>query len=200
MVGAMARQPRLQIPGGIYHVTGRGNRREPIFLDEVDYERFVAILGDVVERRRWRIYSYCLLPNHFHVVVETLEPNLAIGMHRVNGVYARWFNRRHGFVGHVFQRRYYARMVESDWHLIELARYVSRNPVSAGLCRHPAEWPWSSYCAIAGTAASPPFVDAGRVLAFFGPSSEVGRRAFTEFVCSDRPGHVLVPGTLDVAV
>src|SRR5438874_2291483 len=141
----MARPRRLQVAGGFFHVTARGNRRQPVFTDDVDVERFLAILAEVAARYGWRVHAYCLMTNHYHLLVETPEANLSAGFHRLNFLYAQWFNRRHGLDGHLFQGRFHSVLIERQEHLIELARYIVLNPVRAGLCGHPGEWRWSSY-------------------------------------------------------
>jgi putative transposase len=118
----MARSRRRLIAGGIYHVTCRGNRKEPIFLSDGDRILFLALVKKVTARRRWLIHSYCLMQNHYHLLLETPEADLSAGMQTINGEYAQWFNRDYGFVGHVFQGRFHAVLVESDWHLLELTR------------------------------------------------------------------------------
>ena len=97
------RPPRIELAGGVFHVVARGNERALVFRDDRDRERFLEILGGVAVRYRWRVLAYCLMGNHFHLLVMTLEPMLALGMRQVNGVYAQWFNRRHRWVGHLFQ-------------------------------------------------------------------------------------------------
>jgi putative transposase len=180
------------VPNGVYHVTARGNRGERIFRKDDDSEQFLRTLADVVPRFGWRCHAYCLLPNHFHLVIETPHANLSAGMHRLNGRYAAWFNRRHAFEGHVFQRRFHAVLVESEWHLLELARYVTLNPVRAGLCDAPSQWRWSSYGATVGATAIPAFLDVDRVLAHFGSTRARAQRNLARFVADGllqpRPG------------
>jgi REP element-mobilizing transposase RayT len=132
----MPRARRILVEHGIYHVFSRGNRRQPIFLDERDFARFLEFLDEVVARYGWIVHAYCLMPNHYHLLVETPEANLSEGMHRLGFLYAQWFNRRHDVDGHLFQGRFGARLVESNYHLLETARYIVLNPVRAGLCRH----------------------------------------------------------------
>ncbi len=177
----MARSRRRLIAGGIYHVTCRGNRKEPIFLSDGDRILFLELVTKVTARRRWLIHSYCLMQNHYHLLLETPEADLSAGMQTINGEYAQWFNRDYGFVGHVFQGRFHAVLVESDWHLLELTRYIAMNPVRAGLCVSPAEWRWSSFCdVIRGPRSS--LHTADRVLAFFGADEDRARQAFGRFV------------------
>ena len=124
------------------------------------------------------------MPNHFHVVLETPEPDLSAGMQWLNGRYAQDFNHRYGIDGHLFQGRFYSVEVETDWHLLELSRYLAQNPVNAGLCRRPHEWRWGSYRAVAGL--EPPqtrrFLDPGRVLEMFGKTHASARKRFKAFV------------------
>jgi putative transposase len=148
----MARPPRIELAGGVFHVVARGNERARVFRDDWDRERFLEILEEVAARYRWRVLAYCLMGNHFHLVVMTLEPTLARGMRQLNGVYAQWFNRRHRRVGHLFQGRYKAVSVQTDAHLQRAVRYVVRNPVRAGLCGRPGQWRWSSHRATLGRA------------------------------------------------
>ena len=163
-------------------MTCRGNRHAPVFLDSRDRRKFLALLDDAVSRYRWRCAVYCLMTNHFHIVVETPEPNLGLGMHRLNGIYAQWFNRRRDLRGHLFEDRFHSGLVTSEWHMLELSRYVVLNPVRAGLCSSPDAWPWSSYRATIGRARPPSFLDVGELLANFGSSAEVARASFQQFV------------------
>jgi REP element-mobilizing transposase RayT len=150
----MARPLRIEFAGALYHVTSRGNRRADIFLDDEDRGRFLAGLRSVIERYRWLCSAYCLMDNHYHLLIETPAANLSQGMRQLNSVYTQAFNRRHGGVGHVLQGRYKAILVEADAYLLELARYIVLNPVRAGMVRGAGDWPWSSYRATAGDGAA----------------------------------------------
>lgn len=143
----MARPLRLELPGGLYHVTSRGNARSEIYLDDEDRLNWLTLLNDVCERFNWICHAYCLMTNHYHIVIETIEGNLSKGMRHLNGVYTQNFNRHHHRVGHVFQGRYKAILVEKDHYLLELCRYVVLNPVRAKMVNDVADWPWSSYLA-----------------------------------------------------
>jgi REP element-mobilizing transposase RayT len=110
----MARPLRIEFPGAYYHVTARGDRREPIYEDDADRSAFLAVLADVIERFEWRCHAYCLMTNHYHLFVETLHANLSKGMRQLNGVFTQWSNRRHERGGHLFQGRYKAILVDSD--------------------------------------------------------------------------------------
>jgi putative transposase len=151
----MSRPLRIETPGGVFHVTSRGNARKAIFLDAIDRCEFLGVLSSVLDRYLWRCLAWCLMDNHYHLVVQTLEPTLSIGMRQINGVYARRFNSRHERVGHLFQGRFKASLVESDEHLAEVIEYTLLNPVRAGLVENPSEWEWSSWrstVALAGEA------------------------------------------------
>jgi putative transposase len=176
------RAPRVQIPNGIYHVTARGNRRQQIFLDPEDHVLFLKRLEAIVRRRRWRCHGYCLMPNHYHLVVETTEPNLSAGMQHLNGAYAQVFNHRHVTDGHLFQGRFHAVLIESTWHLLQLTRYLALNPVDGGLCARPSEWPWGSYASLIGKARPQSFVAVAELLGWFGPDPSRARRALMDFV------------------
>ena len=150
----MARPLRLELAGGLYHVTSRGNARSDIYLDDEDRVNWLELFNDVCSRFNWVCHAYCLMSNHYHVVVETVDGNLSKGMRQLNGVYTQTFNRRHRRVGHVFQGRYKAILVEKDSYLLELSRYVVLNPVRAKMVKDAVDWPWSSYRAT--TLQTPP--------------------------------------------
>jgi REP-associated tyrosine transposase len=178
----MPRPPRNELAGGIFHVTARGNRQAPVFADDLDRTHFLSFLDEIVRRFRWKCFAYCLMTNHVHLVVETPEPNLGEGMCRLNGRHAQLFNKRWDLTGHVFQGRFRSDLVESDVHLLELFRYVVLNPVRAGACSSPADWPWSSYAATVGTVASPRFLSLDRLSSYFGRSRAQAAREFELFV------------------
>ena len=142
----------------MYHITSRGNAREEIYRDDVDCLAFLRTLATTVPRFRWICHSFCLIPNHYHLLLETPEPNLAKGMRMLNRSFAEHFNKRHGRVGHVFQGPYGDVLIETDEHLLEVLRYIALNPVRAGLAGRPADWPWSSYAALAGLSEAPTFL------------------------------------------
>jgi putative transposase len=160
----MARPLRLEYEGAVYHVTSRGNARQDIYLVDPDRELFLSVVGATVERFSWLCHAYCLMPNHYHLLIETPEANLSRGMRHLNGVYTQAFNRRHMRSGHVLQGRFKAIVVEKESHLLELARYVVLNPVRARMVRSAKDWPWSSYRATAGLAEVPHFLTVGCVL------------------------------------
>lgn len=159
----MPRRPRVQFPGALYHVCTRGDRHEPIFRDDGDRNMFLDVLGASAERYHLSFLAYCLMGNHYHLVMLTHEANLSATMRHVNGVYTQKYNRRHATCGHVFQGRYNASLIGADDYLVEACRYVELNPVRANLVRDPHEWKWSSYRAHAGLADSPPWLAFGLV-------------------------------------
>jgi putative transposase len=178
----MARPLRIEFSGAIYHVTSRGNARKDIYLDDTDRAMFLGVLAEVIRRFEWCCHAYCLMGNHYQLLIETPEPNLSKGMRQLNGVYTQRFNRRHGRVGHVFQGRYKAIVVERDSYLKEVARYVVLNPVRAKRVQHPGDWPWSSYAMTAGKAASPVWLSIDWLLGQLGSQRERAQNAYVRFV------------------
>jgi putative transposase len=193
----MARPPRLEVPDGIFHTWTRGNERRNIYRDDEDFRRFLKLLGRAVARYRWRLLAYCLMRNHHHLLVQTPEPNLSLGMRQLNGVYAQSFNRRHDRVGHLFQGRFGAKLIQDDEHLLTECAYIIRNPLRTSDPVHPLDWPWSSHRATLGLEAPPPFLDVDRLLRFFGSTKAVARERYRAFVeeSDDAPSaHPLVGG------
>ncbi len=155
----MARSMRIEFPGAVYHVTSRGDRREAIYDDDQDAQRFMAVLGQATDRFGARLLAYCLMTNHYHLVLVTPTGGLSLHMRHINGVYAQSYNQRHGLTGHLFQSRYKAILVDRDAYLMTLCRYVELNPVRAGLAAAASNWAWSSYAAHVGAADAPPWLD-----------------------------------------
>jgi len=145
----MARPLRIEFPGAVYHVTSRDNTRAPIFIDDSDREDFLSILGSVVRRYNWLCHAYCLMGNHYHLIIETIEGNISRGMRQLNGVYTQKFNWKHARTGHIFQGRFKAILVEKESYLLEVSRYVVLNPVRANMVERPEAWRWSNYAATA---------------------------------------------------
>lgn len=185
----MARPLRIELSGGLYHVTARGDRREDIYFGAPDRERWLHLLGQVCDRFNWVCHAYCQMTNHYHLVVETPEGNLAQGMRQLNGVYTQHINRTHRRVGHVFQGRYQAILVEKDSYLLELARYVVLNPVRARMVNDPADWPWSSHRIMLGGQA-PGWLQTDWILGQFGSER---RRAVARYLDFVRAGVGLPP-------
>lgn len=175
--GGMARPLRLQAPGLTYHVMARGNARMTIFTDPRDSRRFLDILEDVVASLQVRCWAYCLMPNHYHLVLQTTLPNLSRAMRQVNGVYAQWWNHRHERVGHVTQGRFKAQVVQQERYLMAVCRYVLLNPVRAGLTSTPEAWEWSSCAATLGFAPVPGFLETRLLLDAVGGDEPRTQRA-----------------------
>ncbi len=178
----MARPLRIEFAGALYHVTSRGDRRGAIYGDDQDREAFLGVLAEVVERFNWICHAYCLMTNHYHAVIETVEENLSRGMRHLNGVYTQASNRRHKRVGHLFQGRYKAILVDRDAYLQELSRYVVLNPVRAGIVDSPGEWPWSSYRAMVGEGPVPKWLAVDGLLCDFGSKRKQARLRYQRFV------------------
>jgi putative transposase len=181
-VELMPRALRPPIENGLYHVTSRGNRRCEIYCDAADKKYFVGVLANVVERFAWALHIYCLMTNHYHLVVKTPLGNISAGMQRLNSMHAQWFNWRYGLSGHLFQDRFRSVDVENESHFIELSRYVVLNPVRAGIVEHPAAYAWSSYRATIGVDERPAFLTCDSVLEAFGPTTDDAQAAHASFV------------------
>jgi len=178
----MARPLRIEFPGAVYHLTSRGNEKKRIFLADEDRKSFLNLLADVNTRYHWMCHAYCLMNNHYHLLIETPEGNLSIGMRQLNGVYTQAFNRRHGRVGHLFQGRFKAILIEKDTHLLEACRYVVLNPVRAGAIENPEQWKWSSYRATEGREKPHPCLSTDWILHQFGGAREKAKREYRRFV------------------
>ena len=178
----MARSLRPQFPGAVYHITARGNDKQAIYCDEKDHARFLKILDQTVKQYRWLCHGYCLMTNHYHLLIETPEPNLARGMKRLNSRYCITFNKRHRRVGHVLQGRYDSVIVQKETYLLELCRYIVLNAVRAHMVEKPEDWPWSSYQATAGGKMSFPFLTTDWILAHFGRKRKTACENYIRFV------------------
>jgi putative transposase len=178
----MARPLRIEFAGALYHVTSRGDRREPIFEDDEDRLEYLKILAEVVKRFNWLCHGYCLMTNHYHLVVETPEGNLSKGMRQLNGMYTQASNRRHGRTGHLFQGRFKSILVDKDSYLLELTRYVVLNPVRAKMVKKPGEYKWSSYRAMIGEQASPEWLATDGLLLQFSKQRAAARRRYIQYV------------------
>jgi REP element-mobilizing transposase RayT len=178
----MARPLRLEFAGALYHVTSRGDGREDIYLGDKDREAFYAVLGEVCSRFNWCVHAECQMTNHYHLLVETPDANLSQGMRHLNGVYTQRFNRHHQRVGHVFQGRYKAIIVEKESYLLELARYIVLNPVRARMVHSAGDWSWSSYRATAGLMQAPEWLATDWLLAGFGSRRRAAIDRYRAFV------------------
>ena len=178
----MARPLRPQFAGAVYHITTRGNDKQTIYFDDKDHARFLKYLDQTVKQYRWLCHGYCLMTNHYHLLIETPEPNLARGMKRLNSRYCITFNKRHRRVGHVLQGRYDAVVVQKEAHLLELCRYIVLNPVRAHMVEKPDDWIWSSFLATAGKKSAPPFLTTDWILAHFGRTRNKACENYIRFV------------------
>ncbi len=178
----MARPLRLEFAGALYHVTARGDRREDIYESKKDRFSFLEILGNVCDECNWVCHAYCLMDNHYHLIIETPDANLSRGMRQLNGIYSQRFNRAHNRVGHCFQGRYTAIHVDKESYLLELARYVVLNPVRAEMVYKAGDWPWSSYRATIGQTKPQDWLQTEWVLAAFGESKRSAIESYKRFV------------------
>ena len=180
----MARPLRIEYPGAVYHVTSRGNEKKPVFKDDTDRENFLNSLQHVNKRYNWICHAYCLMTNHYHLLIETPDANLSIGMRQLNGVYTQLFNKWRNRSGHLFQGRYKAILLQKDTHLLEVCRYVVLNPVRAKMIERPEDWKWSSYLATAGKAKPHPGLTTDWVLGQFSRKRGKAEQEYRQFVHS----------------
>ena len=182
----MARQLRIEFPGAVYHLTARGNAQQAIFIDDDDRHDLLELVAHACNRYNWLCHAYCLMTNHYHLLVETNQPTLSKGMKYINGLYTQHFNRRHQRVGHVFQGRFKGILVERDAYLLELARYIVLNPVRAQMVRSAKDWRWSSYRATAGMKEAHSCLETGWVLSRFGKQKNRAKKGYRKFVKEGR--------------
>ncbi len=178
----MARPLRIEYDGALYHVTSRGNERKLIYKNDKDRRAFLDILHRTNERYNWICHAYCLMDNHYHIVIETLDGNLSKGMRQLNGVYTQVFNKKYHRVGHIFQGRYKAILIQKESHLLEVCRYVILNPVRAKAVKTPVEWKWSSHRATVGIEESHPCLTTDWILGQFGTKRGIAKKRYSEFV------------------
>ncbi|MBN1332726.1 MAG: transposase, partial [Synergistales bacterium] len=178
----MSRPLRIEYEEALYHITSRGNARQDIFIDDGDRRYFLDILSKTISITGWFCHAYCLMSNHYHLLIETPEANLSRGMRHLNGVYTQTFNVKHGRVGHLFQGRFKSILVEKDLYLMELCRYIVLNPVRAGMVEHPEQWKWSSYRATAGLEKMPEWLHTDWILGCFDKHQERAKNAYSQFV------------------
>jgi len=178
----MARPLRVLYPGALYHVTARGNERKAIFRTDADREQFLAVLAHAVARYRLRLHAYVLMDNHYHLLVETQDANLSLALRHLNGVYTSFFNRAHRRVGHLFQGRYKAIVVDKESYLLELSRYIHLNPVRTQQRQALTRYPWSSYWDYIGRRPAMPWLTREAVLGTVGGSGRTAERRYQVFV------------------
>lgn len=182
----MARPLRIEFSGALYHVTSRGDGQEDIYLDDNDRVVFLEVLERVCGRFNWVVHAYCLMNNHYHLLIETPDGNLSQGMRQLNGVYTQKFNRHHHRVGHIYQGRYKAILVEKEIYLLELARYIVLNPIRAQMIRSAKDWPWSSYRATAGLNKPVDCLTINWILSVFSSNKSVAVKRYREFVAEGK--------------
>lgn len=175
---------RIEFEGAVYHVMARGNGRRRIYTDAVDYDLYLGELEITIDKYGWVCHGLCLMPNHNHLIIETPKPNLSAGMQRLNNMYARTFNRRHGCSDHLFRARFRSVLIERDEHMLEVNRYGVLNVVRARICKRPEDWPWSSFRPTAGLAPKPDYLTVDRILEYFGPDKRVAQHRYIDFVHS----------------
>ena len=178
----MSRPLRLEFPDALYHITSRGDGREDIYRADGDRRLFLAVLADVCERFNWWGHAYCLMTNHYHLLIETPDSNLSKGMRQLNGVYTQRFNQVYGRCGHVFQGRYKAILVQKETYLKELARYIVLNPVRAQMVGEAQDWPWSSFRATTGEGPCPDWLRRHWLLSAFGGTEREAVARYRRFV------------------
>ncbi len=178
----MSRPLRIEYAGAVYHVTSRGNEKKPVFKTDTDRQNFLNALQHVNKRYNWICHAYCLMTNHYHLLIETPEGNLSLGMRQMNGVYTQLFNKLHGRSGHLFQGRYKAILIQKDSHLLEVCRYVVLNPVRAKMVEQPGDYAWSSYLATAGKKKPHPCLSTDWVLGQFSGKRGKAEAEYRKFV------------------
>jgi len=180
----MTRPLRIEFKGAVYHITSRGNAKQAIFLDEKDFTDFLRVLCQVVKRYHLILHAYCLMNNHYHLLIETPEGNLSRGMRQLNGLYTQRFNQKHQRVGHLLQGRYQAILVDKDNYLLELCRYVVLNPVRAKIVKDPKDWRWSAYRAMTGYNQGIPCLTTDWILSQFAKEQKKAYSLYQAFVLS----------------
>ncbi|MFH1404530.1 MAG: transposase [Patescibacteria group bacterium] len=178
----MARPLRVEYPGALYHVVSRGNEQKNIFKDNVDRLKFLDWVKDAIEIHNLICHAYCLMNNHYHILIETPDANLSKAMRDINGNYTQWFNSRHRRAGHLLQGRYKSFIIEKETYLLEVARYIVLNPVRAKFVKHPNEWKWSSYKSTAGHNKIPDWLHTDWTLGFFGKNRKKAQNNYRQFV------------------
>ncbi len=178
----MSRPLRIEFPEALYHITSRGDRREDIYDDESDRNAFLDIFAATIDRYNWVCYAYCLMSNHYHLLIQTPDGNLSKGMRQLNGVYTQSYNRRHKKIGHLFQGRFKGILVEEDAYLLELSRYIVLNPVKAGMVNQVGGWPWSSYASMIGEHQSPDWLSSDYLLSQFSTQRKTAIKRYIAFV------------------
>jgi putative transposase len=184
----MPRTRRREFANAIHHVTGKAPSRRLLFVDDADHRLYLQLLAREIRERGWRLMTYCQLSNHLHLLVQTPEPDLGAGLKRVHEDFARQINARRAEGGHLFGARFHNGVVTSDRHVQACIRYIARNPVDAGICRHPRQWPWSAHGALAGLTPAPSFLDIDAAYAHLGINAREARIKYVELVAKSNSG------------
>ncbi|QKY70371.1 transposase [Lentibacillus sp. CBA3610] len=180
----MSRKPRVWYPGAVYHITARGNRRDSIFYDPDDYQHYMGLIASCMEDISFILHAYCLMPNHIHLLLETKEVPLGAIIKFIHTRYAIYFNKRHDFTGHVFQGRYYAKLIDSTDYFLRASRYIHLNPVESEIVTEPKNYVWSSYPEYMAEAKNSTLLETGRVLSYF---QEPQKENYCTYVESSEP-------------
>ncbi len=178
----MTRPLRIEFPGATYHITSRGNKKMSIYESDEDRVIFLKVLARIVRKHHWKCYAYCLMSNHYHLLIETTHGNLSVGMRDLNGIYTQKYNTCNDTVGHIFQGRFKAFLIEKETYLFEVARYIVLNPVRAGIVKAPQKYRWSSYLATAGLDFAPSFLDVDGLLKNFSYKRIASQKQYVAFV------------------
>ncbi|MFQ5543599.1 MAG: transposase [Nitrospiria bacterium] len=182
----MSRPLRIEFPGAVYHVTNRGNARQNIFSNDEDRRQFLSILEKTVNRYSWLCHAYCLMHDHYHLLIETQKPNLSLGMRQLNGLYTQTHNRSHNRIGHLFQGRFKSILLEKDTWLLPMCRYVVLNPVRSKIIDHPLAWEWSSYRATATGRDILPFLTLTWIFEQFGGELPEAHKKYRKYVAEGK--------------
>jgi len=183
----MSRPLRIQYPDAWYHVMNRGRRGESVFLDKQDYSVFIELLQEIVEMYKVRVAAYCLIPNHYHLLIQTPGGDLARCMRHLNGIYTQRFNRSHHYDGQLFRGRYKSILVDADSYLLELVRYIHRNPLEAGLVKELNKYPWTSHKGYLSNAKKWNWLHKAFILSLFGTDGKEALSTYKNFVLMETP-------------
>jgi REP element-mobilizing transposase RayT len=178
----MPRQLRVELAGGIHHVTSNCPSGRILFHDDRDRRCYLQLVAREVRKRHWGVLTFCLMTNHIHLLVHTPNPDLGAGIKRIHESFARYINGRHELRGHLFGSRFYNGLVLTDRHLMGCLRYIARNPVRHGACEKPGDWPWSAHLALAGAVSPPSFLDVAGAHRYFGDTPEQARLGYLSLV------------------
>jgi len=186
----MSRPLRIQYPDAWYHVMNRGRRAESVFMDKQGYSMFIELLKEVVDMYKVRVAAYCLMPNHYHLLIQTPGGDLAGCMRHLNGIYTQRFNRAHHCDGQLFRGRYKSILVDADSYLLELVRYIHRNPLEAGLVKELNQYAWSSHKGYVSDARKWNWLHKAFILSLFGRKVKERIKTYKKFVLMETPEEI----------